>query len=150
MLHGYCCCCCMIRRRNMIRTGYVNTSNHAGRYQYHWKIIERSNTKDTKCSLHFRTYWYMMKNPSDEEQRDGSFRCKCFKCTEPVSGILLKRESLTRCKQGRWARSRQAQLVVYALQQHSVVPGTVPCPCFFYHVSYERNRSYEKGGSIQQ
>ena len=73
--------------------------------------------------------WYMMKNPSDEEQRDGSFRCKCFKCTEPVSGILLKRESLTRCKQGRWARSRQAQLVVYALQQHSVVPGTVHCCC---------------------
>ena len=57
------------------------------------------------------------------------FVANAFKCAAPVSGILLKRESLTRCKRGRWARSRQALLVVYVLQQHSVVPGTAHCCC---------------------
>ena len=70
------------------------------------------------------------KNPSDEECGETvCFVANAFKCTEPVSDILLKRESLTRCKRGRWARSRQALLVVYVLQQHSVVPGTAHCCC---------------------
>ena len=38
--------------RCMIRTGHVNTSNHTGRYQYVWKIMENGH-KDTKYSLHF-------------------------------------------------------------------------------------------------
>ena len=35
----------------------------------------------------------------------------------------------TRFRRGRWARSRQALLVVSILQQHSVAPGTVHCCC---------------------
>ena len=35
----------------------------------------------------------------------------------------------TRCKGGRWARSWQALLVVYVLQQHSLVPGAIRCCC---------------------
>ena len=58
-----------------------------------------------------------------------------------VSGILLKRESLTRCKRGRWARSRQALLVVYVLQQHAVVPDTVHCcRCIMCHTKIEATK----------
>ena len=68
------------------------------------------------------------KNPRDEEcSETARFVANAFKCAEPVSGILLKRESLTRCKRGRWARSRQALVVVYVLQQHSAAPGTAHC-----------------------
>ena len=38
--------------RCMIRTGHVNTSNHTGRYQYVWKIMENGH-KGIKYSLHF-------------------------------------------------------------------------------------------------
>ena len=45
---------------------YVNTSSHTGRYYHVWKIVEHSNiNKDTQCALHFRTYWYTIKYPSD-------------------------------------------------------------------------------------
>ena len=45
----------------MIRTGYVNGSCHTGTYPYVRIYKERSNIiKDTKCSSHFRTNWYMI------------------------------------------------------------------------------------------
>ena len=77
------------------------------------------------------------KNPSDEECGETArFVTNVFTCTEPVSGILLKREPLTRCKRGRWARSRHALLVAYVLQQQSAVPGTVPwCCCIIRHTN---------------
>ena len=37
----------------------------------------------------------------------------------------------TRCKRGRWGRSRQALLIVYVLQHHSVVS----CCCIMYHMN---------------
>ena len=64
-------------------------------------------------------------------------RHACVPRRECVSGILLVRTCFrypaqtrvpTRCKRGRWARSRQA-LLVYVLQQHSVLPGTIHCCC---------------------
>ena len=61
---------------------------------------------------------------------------ECMRGADRVSGILVKRESLNRCKRGRWARSRQARLVVYILKQHSAVLGTVHCCCcFMYHTN---------------
>ena len=73
---------------------------------------------------------HVNKNPSDGECGETArFVANAFKCAEPVSGILLNRESLTRCKRGRWARSRQALLAVYVLQQDAVVPDTVHCCC---------------------
>ena len=115
----------------MIRTRYVNTSYHTGTYQHVQKY--RDINKDTKCSLHFRTHWCVIKNPSDEKCGETArfvANAKCVRSAERVSGILLRRESLPRCKRGRWARSRQALLVVYVLQQNSVVPGTMHCCCF--------------------
>ena len=74
----------------------------------------------------------MKKNPSDGECGETArFVANAFKCAAPVSGILLKRESLTRCKRGRWARSRQALLIVYELQQHAVVLDTVHYVCYY-------------------
>ena len=62
-------------------------------------------------------------NPSDEQFGETVwFVANAFKRAEPVSGILLKRESLTRCKLSRWPRSRQGLHGVSVLQQHSVVP----------------------------
>ena len=73
---------------------------------------------------------HVNKNPSDGECGETArFVANAFKCAEPVSGILLNRESLTRCKRGRWVRSRQALLAVYVLQQDAVVPDTVHCCC---------------------
>ena len=104
---------------------------HTGACHYVRKSKKPSHIfKHTKCSLNFRTNWDMIKNPSDEECGETvCFVANAFKCTEPVSDILLKRESLTRCKRGRWARSRQALLAVYVLQQDAVVPDTVHCCC---------------------
>ena len=86
----------MIRRICVIRTGYVNTSYHAGTYQSVRKYKDYSNIfKDAKCSLHFRTLWYMMKHPSDEKCGETArFVANACKRAERVSGILFKRESL--------------------------------------------------------
>ena len=50
--------------RCMIRTGHVNTSNHTGRYQYVWKIMENGH-KGIKYSLHFPYILVLTKTPSD-------------------------------------------------------------------------------------
>ena len=63
------------------------------------------------------------------------FVANAFKCAAPISGILLKRESLTRCKRGRWARSRQALLAV-------CVPDTVHCVCcIMCHTKIKQRKS---------
>ena len=77
----------------MIRTRYVNTSYHTGTYQHVQKY--RDINKDTKCSLHFRTHWCVIKNPSDEKCGETArFVANACKRAERVSGILFKRESL--------------------------------------------------------
>ena len=79
----------------MIRTRYVNTSYHTGTYQHVQKY--RDINKDTKCSLHFRTHWCVIKNPSDEKCGETArfvAKWNACECTERVSGILLTCESL--------------------------------------------------------
>ena len=79
----------------------------------------------------------------------------CAPRREWVSGILLARTGFrypaqtrvpTRCKRGRWARSRQALLVVYVPQQHSEVPDTILL-LLLYHVSYNKIEATKKCGA---
>ena len=64
-------------------------------------------------------------------RRDPSFSCECGMRARRRAGFRYPAQTRvpTRCKRSRWARSRQALLVVYVLQQHSVLPGTIHCCC---------------------
>ena len=83
-------------------------------------------------------------------RRDRSFRCKmeCVRVHRTCFRYPAHMRVPTRCKRGRWARSRQALRVVYVLQQHSVVPGTTLL-LLLYHVLYEPNRRQQKSAGLR-
>ena len=76
----------------------------------------------------------MIKHPTDEKCGKAGFRC-------PAQTRVP-----ARCKRGRWARSRQALLVVYVPQQHSEVPDTILL-LLLYHVSYNKIEATKKCGA---
>ena len=76
--------------------------------------------------------WYTIKTKSSDERAarplvSSQMRHAC----EARAGFRYPAQTRvpTRCKLGRWARSRQVLLVVYVLQPHSVVPCTMHCCC---------------------
>ena len=116
----------------MIRTGYVHVVSHGYVpicpyiYNVHM-LLSIPNTH--YISVQIGTVHHKKKTSDGERGETARFVVNAFKCAEPVSGTLLNRASLVRCKRGRWARSRQALLVVDVLQPHAVVPDTVHCCC---------------------
>ena len=82
-------------------------------------------------------------------------RHACVPRRECVSGILLVRTCFrypaqtrvpTRCKRGRWARSRQSLLVVHELYSGTLwyLALCTVAAMMLYHESYDQNQSYEK------
>ena len=119
----------------MIRTGYANTWYLVRRFiRVHTSVRNykcRSNIlKDTKRPSHFRTNWYTIKKTNDERAARPPVSLQMRNACEARAGFRYPAQTRvpTRCKRGRWARSRQA-LLVYVLQQHSVLPGTIHCCC---------------------
>ena len=86
----------------------------------------------------------MTSNPPDDRGQGSFFAiAKCVRGGGRFSGILLKNEPLPGENEvGGHDRGKHYILPTwYVLPQHSVVSGAM----LFYHVSYERNRSYDKG-----